>query len=76
MGRDRRPAWWSGGVVLEKKSVSPLIDGRAQVPPLPSLGVNMTQHYNRPPLDPVHVYIQPVATTPAPPRSPDLEVRP
>ena len=23
----------------------------------------MTQHYNRPPLDPVHVYIQPVATT-------------
>ena len=24
----------------------------------------MTQHYNRPPLDPVHVYIQPVATTP------------
>ena len=24
----------------------------------------MTQHYNRPPLDPVDVYIQPVATTP------------
>jgi hypothetical protein len=24
----------------------------------------MTQHYNRPPLDPVHVYIQPVVTTP------------
>ena len=23
----------------------------------------MTQHYNRPPLNPVHVYIQPVATT-------------
>ena len=24
----------------------------------------MTQHYNRPPLDPMHVYIQPIAATP------------
>src|ERR1700733_13545252 len=30
MGRDRRPAWWSGGVGMfwRKKSVSPLINGR------------------------------------------------
>jgi hypothetical protein len=24
----------------------------------------MTQHYNRPPLDPMHVHIQPIAATP------------
>jgi hypothetical protein len=29
-----------------------------------SPAVKMTEHYNRPPLDPGHVYIQPIAATP------------
>jgi hypothetical protein len=51
---------------LEKKSVSPLIDGVRKVPRDPPPAVNMTQHYNRPPLDPIHVHIQiqPIAATP------------
>jgi hypothetical protein len=40
-----------------RKISQPLIDGPRASPPVTLPTVNMTQHYNRPPLDPVHVYI-------------------
>jgi hypothetical protein len=41
-----------------------LIDAARKFPRSPSPPVNMTEHYNRHPLDPGHVYIQPVAAIP------------